>query len=109
MSRTHHASQWYRLSCACIASFTSVHQTGEVPKAAVLCANCGKSAYIMKRYPPEACGVMCRGDKPEGGVVRCRCSLGINHGGYDDLHYDETVDLTFKMPPKLHRGKFGNT
>lgn len=106
VSRVHHALSNYRLSCNCIQSYSSVQQTGIVPKAAVLCSNCGGNAYILERYPPDTCGEMCRADNPEGGVIKVRCSKKP-HPGND--HYDCTVGVQFRMPPKLRAGKQGNT
>jgi hypothetical protein len=106
MPRTHHAHNNYRLSCNCIISYTSVHQTGEVPKAEILCPNCRKPSYILVRYPSDTCEFLCRTDKPGGGVIRVLCSLKPGHG---NKHYDETVDIYYDEPGKLKRGKWGNT
>jgi len=105
MSRTHHATCAFRLSCGCIAEYNSFP---EAKHPTVLCGNCGESATIDYRYPDanDACHVTCRADKPEGGNIRVRCSKPVAHHG---KHYDESVGLKFTVPKRLRTGRQGNT
>lgn len=106
MSRTHHATCAFRLSCGCIAEYNSFP---EAKHPTVLCGNCGKSATIDFRYPDDStsCHETCRADRPGGGNVRVRCSEDRDHGGM--WHYDESVGLRFRVPGKLKAGRQGNT
>lgn len=105
MSRTHHATNAFRLSCMCIAEYNSFP---EAKRPTVLCGNCGESATIDYRYPDDnvSCHETCRADKPGGGNVRVRCSKSKGHHG---RHYDESVQLRFSVPGRLRAGKQGNT
>src|SRR6202000_2131172 len=80
ISRTHHATCAFRLSCGCIAEYNSFP---EARQPTVLCGNCGESATIDYRYPDdsESCGVTTRTDRPDGGNVRVRCSKKPSHRG----------------------------
>ena len=105
MSRTHHATCAFRLSCGCIAEYNSFP---EAKHPTVLCGNCGDSATIDFRYPDDnvSCHVTCRADRPEQGNVRVRCSKDTGHA---ELHYDESVGLAFGLPGKLKAGRHGST
>jgi hypothetical protein len=105
MSRTHHATCAFRLSCGCIAEYNSFP---EAKRPTVLCGNCGESATIDFRYPDDSlsCHITCRADKPDGGNVRVRCSKSTGHDG---VHYDKSVHLEFIIPGKLKAGRQGNT
>lgn len=105
MSRTHHATCAFRLSCGCIAEYNSFP---EAKRPTVLCGNCGESATIDYRYPDDSdsCHMTCRADRPEGGNVRVRCTKAPSHGG---RHYDESADLKFTTPKRLKAMKQGNT
>lgn len=106
MSRTHHATCAFRLSCGCIAEYNSFP---EAQHPVVLCGNCGDSVTIEFRYPDEgsACHATCRADRPEGGNVKVRCTKKKDHGG--SRHYDASVKLKFTVPGKLRSGREGNT
>jgi hypothetical protein len=108
MSRTHHAANAYRLSCGCITEFASVQVVGSLAERhTILCRQCGSdTSKILVRYPDNCCGATCRADSPKGGVVRVWCSLDKRHR---DEHYDETVDVHFKVPARLRSGKIGAT
>src|ERR1700744_1079550 len=97
MSRTHHATCAFRLSCGCIAEYNSFP---EARRPTVLCGNCGESATIDYRYPDdsESCGLTTRADRPDGGNVRVRCSKKPSHRGD---HFDASVQLNFKPHSKL--------
>jgi len=105
MSRTHHATCAFRLSCGCIAEYNSFP---EAKRPTVLCGNCGESATIDYRYPDDnvSCRETCRANRPGGGSVRVRCSKDKSHNG---RHYDESVDLEFSVPGRLRAGRQGNT
>lgn len=105
MSRTHHATCAFRLSCGCISEYNSFP---EAKHPTVLCGNCGESATIDFRYPDDSssCHVTCRADKPGGGNVRVRCCKSPSHGG---KHYDKSVGLEFSLPGKLRAGRHGST
>jgi hypothetical protein len=105
ISRTHHATCAFRLSCGCISEYNSFP---EAKHPTVLCGNCGESATIDYRYPDdsESCHATCRADKPGRGNVRVRCS---NVTGHEDMHYDASVALHFEVPGKLRAGRHGNT
>jgi hypothetical protein len=105
MSRTHHATCAFRLSCGCIAEYNSFP---EAKRPTVLCGNCGESATIDFRYPDDnvSCHVTCRADMPRGiGNVRVRCSKDKDH---DARHYDLSVHLEFDVPGRLRAGRQGN-
>ena len=106
MSRTHHATCAFRLSCGCIAEYNSFP---EAKHPTVLCGNCGESATIDYRYPDDnvSCHATCRANLPDGGGnVRVRCSKPQGHGG---RHYDVSVELKFSVPGRLRAGRQGNT
>lgn len=105
ISRTHHATCAFRLSCGCIAEYNSFP---EAKHPTVLCGNCGESATIDFRYPDdnESCHLTCRAENPDGGNVRVRCGKKLLHKG---LHYDPSVELEFELPGKLKAGRYGNT
>lgn len=107
MSRTHHATCAYRLSCGCIAEYNSFPSAGR--KNLVLCGSCGESSSISYRYPDDmtSCHVTCRADNPRtGGNTRVRCSEDKAHKGD---HYDASVGIAFRVPGRLASGRTGTT
>lgn len=106
MSRTHHATCAYRLSCGCIAEYNSF--PAERKKSLVLCGACGESSAIKYRYPEDnlSCHVTCRADKTGSGNIRVRCTEDPGHEG---KHFDASVRIEFEPPSRLRSGRNGNT
>ena len=107
MSRTHHATRTWRLSCGCLRDYPGM-PLGRTHQ--VLCVACRKPVKTLYPYEEDRCGYTTTARTREGKVIHVSCTedTGNEQCGVG-VHYDRNVELRFEAHKKLRARRDGST
>jgi hypothetical protein len=103
MSRTHHATRTWRLSCGCLRDYPGM-PLGKVHS--VLCVACRLAVITLYAYPDQRCGLTTTAPRQDGGLSHVSCTHDEGHEG---SHYDRYVEIRFEARGKLRAAREGQT